>query len=457
MMDIGVVGLGVMGENLILNFSDKDYSVGIFNRTVAKTKVFVESLPAERKIRGYNSLAELVGELKRPRRILLMVKAGQAVDDLLHELEGLLSAEDTVIDGGNSNYRDTLRRCEATEGKFLFLGCGISGGEEGARHGPAIMPGGCQKGWESVGEILQAVSAKTEKGEPCCQWLGPQGSGHLVKTVHNGIEYAEMQIIADFYQIMRRHHNPLEICHCFQEWKLSGTSGFLLEITQQILAMQDEQGVVIDRIWDTAEQKGTGVWTVQEALSSGSPTPIIGAAVTARVISSQKALRMKLAEVLPGGGDVTTKPCISNEEMRKAFLLCRALSYIQGFNLITSIAKTQNWPISLGMLCQIWSNGCIIRSEFLSTLAEMAKFEVLEESPVFIKIASEGIQALRRLVSFCAMQGVSVPCISESLQYYDSLRTAKSSGNLIQAMRDLFGAHTLQLDGNPEHVHLSWQ
>ncbi|KAI5180540.1 6-phosphogluconate dehydrogenase [Nematocida sp. AWRm80] len=478
-MDIGVIGLGVMGENLILNMIDKKFSVGVYNRTYSKTEAFVSKVNNQEHAKGYKHLNEMVQGLSQPRKILMMVKAGDPVDAFLRELIPLLTDKDVVIDGGNSNYHDTTRRCKELEGKFHFLGCGISGGEEGARNGPAIMPGGSKDGWALVSGILQSISARGMNGSPCCYFVGPEGSGHLVKTVHNGIEYAEMQIIADFYQILRDTHTPAEINQVFNEWKKAGTSGYLLESMQIILNKKRDNAYLIDQIVDASEQKGTGAWTAIESLSTGVPTPIISEAVIARTLSGQKDLRMRLSQVLNLGKVIsediankswseidnqnisdpqaTKEPLpLSVEEMRQAFLLCRVLSYTQGFNLIQRISQANNWNISLKDLCSLWSNGCIIRSEFLPILSSICDTSTLETSSEFICFSKEGILPLRKIAIYSISNGINIPCILSSLNYYDALRTDSSSGNVIQALRDLFGAHTLVLKNTSEHIHIDW-
>ncbi|KAI5189280.1 6-phosphogluconate dehydrogenase [Nematocida sp. AWRm77] len=461
-MDLGVVGLGVMGENLVWNILDKGHTVCVYNRTSAKTDALLSKTASGSALKGCKTLEDMVASLCTPRKILLMVSAGAPVDALLGALAPLLAPEDTVIDGGNSNYRDTERRCRETEKKFCFVGCGISGGEEGARYGPSIMPGGDVRGWAAVQSLLQSISAKTAEGRPCCEWIGSEGSGHLVKTVHNGIEYAEMQIIADFYQILRGRLTPDAIADVFRSWGEQGTGGFLLETAQTVLRKKTEQGDIslINCIVDMSEQKGTGAWSVEESLAYKSPVPSIASAVTARISSSQKALREKSSALLCAGKDALESaaagPGVSHEEMREAFLLCRALAYIQGFCLIESISREKGWDISLEALTRVWSNGCIIRSEFLQTLERMCKSTPMVHSKEFAEIARRGVDPLRRLVSYCALSGTSAPCLVSSLSEYDGLRTAQSSGNLIQALRDFFGAHTLLLEGSAEHVHIQW-
>lgn len=455
-MDIGVVGLGVMGENLILNMLDKKYTVSVYNRTTEKTHRFVSSI-REKNIKACETLKELVETLKSPRKILLMVKAGPAIDSLLKDLVPLLTPEDVVIDGGNSNYRDTTRRYKEMSQKLCFIGCGISGGEEGARNGPSMMPGGCKNGWNTVKELLQKISARSPEGLPCCEWIGQEGSGHLVKTVHNGIEYAEMQIIADFYQLLRETHSCKQISEIIGKWKISGTTGYLLDAAQIVLEKKHREMPILDQIVDIGEQKGTGIWTVEESLFFKAPVPSIAAAVSARVFSEKKQTRTRLSDTLPSGG-IEKKPfTFSLEEMRKAFLLCRALSYIQGFNLIKKVSDKNNWGISLPELCRVWSNGCIIRSEFLKTLEHVCAHGEMVESNEFMAVAENGIFALRSIVAYSAGAGISVPCISTSLQYYDTIRTGKSSANMIQGLRDVFGAHTLLLDGEIEKRHVNWK
>jgi len=454
-MDIGVIGLGVMGENLIMNMLDRGHGVSVYNRTVEKTEKFISSFKASDKVKGYRTLEEMVSSLKSPRKILLMVTAGDAVDRLLDALGGFLSPQDVVVDGGNSNYRDTERRCKEKRGKFFFIGCGISGGEEGARKGPSLMPGGHKDGWKLVSEIFSSIAAVSASGSKCCEWIGDEGSGHLAKTVHNGIEYAEMQIIADFYQILRNTHSPKDISSIFQGWGASGTSGFLLEAAQIVLNKKNGTEHMIDEILDASEQKGTGAWTSEEAIRFGVPASIISDSVVARIISGQKELRKELSKVAPAGF-VSCSFEIGAEDMRKAFLLCRALSYMQGFNLIREISNAKSWGVSREMLCRVWSNGCIIRSEFLKTLEQICEKEPMEQSKIFLSLAMEGVAPLRKIASYCVNSGVSVPCLLSSLSYYDMIRTESSSGNMIQALRDYFGSHTLVLKTSKERVHINW-
>lgn len=466
-MDIGVIGLGVMGENLIMNLLDNNWSVGIYNRTKEKTESFVSKIASDR-VKGFTSVSSLVDGLtdrvsNRPRIILLMVKAGQPVDDFLHVLSTLLMPCDVVIDGGNSNYHDTVRRCMEYTGHMQVIGCGISGGEEGARYGPSIMPGGDKEGWASVKSILQSIAAKNStSGTVCCEWIGPAGSGHLVKTVHNGIEYAEMQIISDFYQIYRKDMTPDKISEIFDGWIKSGTSGFLIETTVDILKRKSEKNncFIIDSIVDISEQKGTGKWTVLEGYSADSPVPVIGEAVNSRIISSMKEERRTLSNELPVGvldGRTGLFDILSEDEARMSFLLCRAISYVQGFSLIRRISDLNNWNIDLTVLCRVWSNGCIIRSEFLDTLSKISRNSSFLGSTEFKKISSDGIVPLRKLVSYAISNGISIPCIFSSLSYYDSIRTEKSSGNMIQALRDYFGAHTLLIEGDTAPQHIAWK
>ncbi|KAI5131452.1 6-phosphogluconate dehydrogenase [Nematocida parisii] len=454
-MDIGVVGLGVMGENLIENMLSNGHTVSIYNRTTEKTTTFINKLNNPNAI-GCSTLPELVNSLKPHRVILLMIKAGSAVDDVLSALEGLLTPEDIIIDGGNSNYHDTVRRYTLSLGKYLFVGCGISGGEEGARYGPSIMPGGNDTAWPFISGILQSISAKTD-GLPCCEWIGSSGSGHLVKTVHNGIEYAEMQVLADFYQMHRVNLSPPEISEIFQEWRNSGTNGFLIDAIIDILLKQQDNQHVIDLIIDISEQKGTGKWTALEALNKNTPTPVIIEAVNARILSSKKSDRVHLSSILPSCTVPDSITDLSYDDIRKAFILCRAISYVQGFNLIKTISDEHNWNISLDKLCRIWGNGCIIRSDFLKTLSNMSCSNLLFDSPEFIKISGEGVPVLRRMIKYCINQGVHIPCLISVLSYYDGLRTNNSSGNMVQAMRDYFGAHTLLIKDKKEHIHIHWK
>ncbi|KAI5133529.1 6-phosphogluconate dehydrogenase [Nematocida ausubeli] len=457
-MDIGVIGLGVMGENLIENILSRGYTVGIYNRTAHKTHTFIKRLGTE-AARGFESLHEMVSSLKSPRVILIMVKAGEAIDQFMKTLLEQIEPKDVVIDGGNSNYHDTVRRCALYEGKCLFIGCGISGGEEGARNGPSIMPGGHADGWPVVSELLQSISAIGVNNKPCCNWIGASGSGHLVKTVHNGIEYAEMQILSDFYQIFRGELQPDKIRSIFESWRSEGSNGFLIDAAVDILQKKENGQHIIDLIVDTSEQKGTGKWTAIESINENVCAPVIVEAVNARILSGKKSERVLSSGILPSGADVAESilDVITIDDMRKGFMLCRAISYIQGLNLIKTISGQNTWNISLKLLCEVWSNGCIIRSDFLKTLSRISESEVLFSSAEFIEIANEGIAPLRQIVARAVQMGISIPCITSALSHYDALRTKESSGNMIQALRDYFGAHTLQLSGSSEYVHITWK
>ncbi|OAG29588.1 6-phosphogluconate dehydrogenase [Nematocida displodere] len=455
-MDIGVIGVGVMGENLVMNMLDKGHSVAIYNRTHEKTTKLIGQVSSEKQdmAQGCASLEELVKALRQPRKILLMVKAGRVVDAFIEKLRPLLSKDDLIIDGGNSHFNDTTRRCQESAGHHYFIGCGISGGEEGARHGPSLMPGGDVLAWEGALPLFSSIAAVSTSKTPCCEWIGGEGSGHLVKTVHNGIEYAEMQILADMYQVLRGTRDPASIEQMLSGWRDKGTSGFLLEALQTVFKKAHNGQPIIDQIVDEAQQKGTGAWTAEEGLRAGVPIPTISEAVTSRVISSMKQVRTSLGS-LPSGAEASSEG-FTEGELMKAFMLCRAISYTQGLNLIKKVSSTNGWGIDLSVLCRVWSNGCIIRSEFLDVLSRMTASEVLESSVDFVLIATDGIAPLRKVVSHAISTGVAVPCLSTSLSYYDALRTEEGPGNLIQALRDFFGAHTLLLKGETEPVHIDW-
>ncbi|MBI4606558.1 MAG: decarboxylating NADP(+)-dependent phosphogluconate dehydrogenase [Planctomycetes bacterium] len=464
--DIGLVGLAVMGQNLALNMEDHGYSVAVFNRTTSKTDQFLAENPG-RRLRGAKSVAELCGSLSRPRKVLLMVKAGPPVDESIEQLLPHLEEGDVILDGGNSHFPDTIRRTRDLETRgLLFIGTGVSGGEEGARRGPSIMPGGSPRAWPLVKPILQAIAAKVGKDQtPCCDWVGPDGAGHYVKMVHNGIEYGDMQLICEAYFLMKHSlgMSAREMHETFAEWNRGELDSFLIEITRDILAKVDgETGKpLVDLILDKAGQKGTGIWTSQSALTLGIPAPTIVEAVLARAISAQKAERVEAARVLRG-------PEARYRGDAKAFLRAihdalycsKICSYAQGFALMAAAAAEHKWDLSFGSIALLWRGGCIIRARFLERIKDAfdrsPRLKNLLLDP-FFKDAVDRCQANWRLVvSQAALLGVPAPAFASALAYYDSFRRETLPANLLQAQRDYFGAHTYERVDRPGVFHTEW-
>lgn len=456
--DIGVIGLAVMGENLALNFESRGYNVSVYNRSSDKTQLFMEKKANGKRIKGTYSLKEFVKSLERPRKIMMMVKAGNPVDATIDSLLPLLNKGDIIIDGGNSNYEDTIRRIEKVEkrGK-LYLGVGVSGGEEGALKGPSIMPGGSAQAWPLVKDMLQKISAKVENNEPCCNWIGSSGSGHFVKTVHNGIEYGDMQLITEIYDIMRKVYgfDYSKMKKIFKDWNKGVLDSFLIEITADIMAKLDSDGEpLVEKILDVAGQKGTGKWTGILALESFVPLNLIVEAVFARYISSQKDKRDIASKEfnLPA----LKKIEFSNEEdevlaiqrLAKALFAAKIISYTQGFDLIQSVGKANNWGLNLSNIALLWRGGCIIRSKFLNNISqaylENKNLESLILDPYFKKIILDNEQSLRDVVILANTHKVAVPSLSAALNWFDSIRSNDLPANLLQAQRDYFGAHTYE-------------
>jgi len=465
--DIAVVGLAVMGENLILNMESKGFTVACFNRTVSKVDDFTNGRAKGKNIIGCHSVEELAANLKRPRKVMLMVKAGDAVDSFIEQVLPFLEDGDIIIDGGNSHFPDTIRRCEYVEGKGkLYIGTGVSGGEEGALLGPSIMPGGSPAAWEHVKPILQAICAKTEDGQPCCDWVGENGAGHFVKMVHNGIEYGDMQMICETYQMMKAGFgmSNAEMHKVFAEWNEGELDSYLIEITRDILGYKDEDGnEVIDLILDTAGQKGTGKWTGIEALNLGQPLTLIAEAVFARCLSALKDERVKASGILKGPkaafkGDKAK----FIEDLRKALYASKIVSYAQGYQLMRAAAAEYKWNLNYGGIALMWRGGCIIRSVFLGKIKEAFDTDtdlvnlLLDD---FFKDAVEKAQDSWRRVVIAAVQlGVPMPAMSAALAYYDGYRTGRLPANLLQAQRDYFGAHTYERVDKPrkEFFHTNW-
>ena len=466
--DIGIVGLAVMGENLILNMESKGFTVACYNRTVSKVDRFLSGRAKGKKIVGVHSIEELVDALARPRKVMLMVKAGQPVDDFIELLLPHLQEGDIIIDGGNSFYGDTIRRTHHVQSKgLLYIGTGVSGGEEGALLGPSIMPGGSVEAWPHVKPIFQAIAAKVADGTPCCDWVGSDGAGHYVKMVHNGIEYGDMQMIAEAYFLMKHllGMSPMEMHGVFREWNEGELNSYLIEITADILAhVDDETGKpMVDLILDTAGQKGTGKWTSQSALDMGTPAPTVAEAVFARFMSAVKAERVAASKVLEGpepafDGDRATLI----EEIRQALYASKICSYAQGFQLMRAAAEEHGWDLDFGGIALMWREGCIIRAQFLERIKEAydedAGLANLLLAPYFKAAIDRSQAAWRHVVAVAAQNGIPVPAFGSALAYYDSYRNARLSANILQAQRDYFGAHTYERVDKPrgEFFHTDW-
>lgn len=454
-----MVGLAVMGQNLILNLADHGYRVCAFNRTVSKVDEFVKEHP---KIRGAHSLEEMVSSLKSPRCILLMVKAGEAVDEFIAHLLPLLSPGDIVIDGGNSHPRDTERRYRELRGKLLFVGMGVSGGEEGARHGPSLMPGGAPEAWPLLKEMLQAIAAKdTTSGEPCCGWVGEGGAGHFVKMVHNGIEYGDMQLIAEAYQLMRDALKlpESEMATIFKLWNQQELNSFLIEITGYILSREH----VVPRILDRAGQKGTGKWTVEAALELGTPVTLIAEAVMARGLSALKEDRELTARLVPPTPQSTFcgDKQVMLDNLKKALLASKVVSYAQGFMLLQAASNAHGWQLDYGAIALLWRGGCIIRSAFLQDIRQAyldnPNLSNLLHASHFQHLIRDCEDGWRRVVAEGCLLSVPLPAMTAALTWLDGYRCAHGSAGLIQAQRDYFGAHTFEwIDQPGKSVHFDW-
>jgi len=463
--DIAVVGLAVMGQNLILNMNDHGFVVCAFNRTVEKVDRFLANEAKGTKIVGARSLQEMVSLLKRPRRVMLMVQAGKAVDDFIEQLLPLLEAGDVIIDGGNSEYRDTQRRCKYLREKGLFfIGTGVSGGEEGARYGPSIMPGGAPEAWPHVKNIFQSISAKVEF-DPCCDWVGEDGAGHFVKMVHNGIEYGDMQLICEAYDML---HNSLglgldECADIFNQWNKTELDSFLIEITADILKYKENGKHLLPLIKDSAGQKGTGKWTAIESLDYGIPVTLIGESVFARCLSSLIDERARASQVLKGPTNTkfTGNKTEFVEAIRQALYASKIISYAQGFMLLKEAARKFNWNLNYGGIALMWRGGCIIRSKFLGNIKQ-----AFDKNPKLDNLLLDGFftaeihkcqDAWRQVVANGVLLGVPLPCFSTALSFYDGYRSKTLPANLIQAQRDYFGAHTYELLSNPGNwIHTNW-
>ncbi len=466
--DIGLIGLAVMGENLVLNMESKGFHVSVYNRTVEKVDKFMEGRGKGKNIYGAHSLEDFVASLKTPRKVFLMVKAGQAVDAFIDQLIPVLEPGDIIIDGGNTHFPDTTRRTEYVESKgLLYIGTGVSGGEEGALKGPSMMPGGSPAAWPHVKPIFQSVCAKVADGSPCCDWVGEGGAGHFVKMVHNGIEYGDIQLICECYQIMKDILGMTneEMHEVFAEWNRGDLDSYLIEITRDILAKKDEDGnYVLDYILDTAGQKGTGKWTAISALDNGVALTLIGESVFARCLSAQKDERVAASKILEGPkpAPFTGDRKAFLEDLRRALFAAKVVSYAQGYALMRAAAKEYGWNLNYGGIALMWRGGCIIRSVFLGKIKEAfdnnpAIANILLD-PYFTGKLAEAQQGWRNVLATAIMNGVPVPCLTAGLEYYDGYRSERLPANLLQAQRDFFGAHTYERTDRPrgEFFHTNW-
>ncbi len=465
--DIAVIGLAVMGENLVLNMESKGFTVAVYNRTTEKVDNFINGRAKGKNIIGTHSLEELVSVLEKPRKIMLMIKAGPAVDKTIDALIPLLDKGDIIIDGGNTHFPDTDRRTKYVESKgLLYIGTGVSGGEEGALLGPSIMPGGSPEAWPEVKPIFQKIAAKVEDGSACCEWVGENGAGHFVKMVHNGIEYGDMQLITEAYHIMKNllGMSADEMHEVFKEWNEGELDSYLIEITRDILAFKDEDGEpLVDKILDTAGQKGTGKWTAVAALDHGIPLTLIGEAVFARFLSAMKDERVKASKVLSGptpsfNGD--KKAFI--DDLKNALFASKIVSYAQGYALMRAAAKEHGWNLNYGGIALMWRGGCIIRSAFLDNIREAfdknPELENLLLDPYFKEKVVKAQTGWRNVVAEAAKNGLPAPALSAALNYFDGYRSERLPANLLQAQRDYFGAHTYERVDKPrgEFYHTNW-
>ncbi len=465
--DIGLIGLAVMGESLVLNMANKGFTVACFNRTVANVDAFMAGRAQGKTIIGCHSIAEFCAKLERPRKVFMLVKAGKAVDDLIEQVLPHLESGDIIIDGGNSHFPDTIRRTAYVEGKgLLYIGTGVSGGEEGALLGPAMMPGGSPAAWPHVKNIFQTICAKTPTGEPCCEWIGENGAGHFVKMIHNGIEYGDMQLICETYDLLKRGVglSNEEMHKVFSEWNQCELDSYLIEITRDILAHRDEQGqAVVDLILDAAGQKGTGKWTVDSALTDGMPLTLISEAVFARCLSSIKDERVQASlQIKAKVGKFTGDKARFVNDLRRALYASKIVSYAQGYQLMRAAAKTYNWNLNYGGIALVWRGGCIIRSVFLNDITKAYKRNPalvnLLLDPFFKRAVESRQPSWRRVVVKAAQTGIPAPCMSAALNFFDGYRSAQLPANLLQAQRDYFGAHTYERVDKPrgQFFHTNW-
>ena len=465
--DIAVVGLAVMGQNLILNMADHGFTVVAYNRTTSKVDDFLANEAQGKSIVGAHSLAEMVALLKKPRRVMLMVKAGAAVDEFIESLLGVLESGDIIIDGGNSLFEDTIRRTKYVESKgLLYIGTGVSGGEEGARHGPSIMPGGSPAAWPHVKAIFQAISAKVGENVPCCDWVGEGGAGHYVKMTHNGIEYGDMQLICEAYHLMKDGLGMTadEMHAVFADWNKGELDSYLIEITRDILGKKDDDGTpIVDKILDTAGQKGTGKWTVISSQDLGIPITLIAEAVYSRCVSAMKDQRVEASKVFKASNPrITGDRAKWVEDIRKALYASKIISYTQGYMLMRAAAKQHGWNLNYGGIALMWRGGCIIRSAFLGDIKKAfdknPELTNLLLNPFFKKAIKGCTRSWRKVVSTAVKKGIPVPAFSTALAFFDGIRSERLPANLLQAQRDYFGAHTYERVDKPrgEFFHTNW-
>jgi len=465
--DIGLIGLAVMGENLVLNMESKGFTVAVYNRTVEKVDKFMAGRGAGKNFIGCQSIEELCANLERPRKVMMLVKAGTPVDAFIEQIIPHLQEGDIIIDGGNSHYPDTIRRTEYVESKgLLYIGTGVSGGEEGALLGPSIMPGGSSKAWNSVKPIFQKISAHTDAGEPCCEWVGENGAGHFVKMVHNGIEYGDMQMICETYQMMKEGlgMSNEEMHEVLTDWNEGELDSYLIEITRDILGYKSKDGeAVIDQILDTAGQKGTGKWTAVSALDLGQPLTLIGEAVFARCLSALKGERVEAAKVLSGpSATFDGDKAALLDDLKQALYASKIVSYAQGYQLMRAAAEEHGWKLNNGGIALMWRGGCIIRSVFLGKIKEAFDSNPdlvnLLLDPFFTDAVENAQASWRRVVVKAVELGIPMPAIGAALAYYDGYRAARLPANLLQAQRDYFGAHTYERLDKPrgEFFHTNW-
>lgn len=466
--DIGLIGLAVMGENLVLNMESKGFRVSVFNRTLARVDNFITGRGAGKNIFGAHSLKELIDSLEKPRKVFLMIKAGAAVDEYIDKLIPLLEPGDVIIDGGNTHFPDTARRRGYVEGKgLLYIGTGVSGGEEGALKGPSMMPGGSPEAWPLVKPIFQSICAHVADGSPCCDWVGEGGAGHFVKMVHNGIEYGDIQLICECYHIMKNclGLSNAEMSEVFGEWNRGDLDSYLIEITRDILAKKDDDGrYVLDYILDTAGQKGTGKWTAIAALDAGVPLTLITESVYARSLSAQKEERVAASKILAGPGakrvGLDRKEFLAS--LQQALFASKVVSYAQGFALMRAAAVEYGWNLNYGGIALMWRGGCIIRSVFLGKIKEAFDSQPdlanIMLAPYFQEKMAQAQSGWRRVIALAVENGIPTPTLSAALSYYDGYRSGRLPANLLQAMRDYFGAHTYERTDRPrgEFFHTNW-
>ena len=465
--DIGLIGLAVMGENLVMNMESKGFTVSVYNRTAEKVTKFINGRAKEKNIVGTYSLEELVESLEKPRKVMMMIKAGSSVDEMIEKLIPLLDEGDIIIDGGNSHFPDTARRTEYVEKRgLLYIGTGVSGGEEGALKGPSMMPGGSAAAWESVKPIFQAICAKVEDGTPCCDWVGENGAGHFVKMVHNGIEYGDMELICEAYQLMKNllGMSDDEMHEVFSKWNEGELDSYLIEITRDILAYKDTDGSpIVEKILDTAGQKGTGKWTGIAALDEGIPLTLVVEAVFARSLSAMKEERVEASKILTGPkAEFKGDKAQFIEDIENALFASKIVSYAQGYTLMRSAAKTYDWNLNYGGIALMWRGGCIIRSIFLGKIKDAfdknPNLTNLLLDPYFKEIMDKAQDGWRRVCATAMMNGIALPAMTSALSYYDGYRCERLPANLLQAQRDYFGAHTYERvdHARGEFFHTNW-